>query len=133
MLVGTVSVKSLEAVEVVARVDLAKQRMQVFVAGKRKFVWRVSTGKKGWRTPPGNFQPYKIYRNYYEKRWNANLPYLVMIHASGGIGIHGTHQSGRLGRPASHGCIRLSVGNAAKFYKLVQMHGLYNSKVTVHP
>lgn len=121
------------AADIVAKVDLSKQRMQVYINGKRKYNWRVSTGKKGWRTPTGNFQPYKTYRNYYEKRWKANLPYLVMIHSSGGIGIHGTHQSSRLGRPASHGCIRLSVGNAAKFYKLVKKHGLYNSRVTVKP
>jgi lipoprotein-anchoring transpeptidase ErfK/SrfK len=125
--------KALEAAEIVAKVDLSQQRMQVFIQGKRKYVWRVSTGKKGWQTPTGNFQPYKTYRNYYEKRWKSNLPYLVMINSSKGIGIHGTHQSGRLGRPASHGCIRLSVGNAAKFYSLVQKHGLYNSRVTVHP
>lgn len=117
--------------EVMVKVDISKQQMRVYVNGKRKYVWRVSTGKKGWRTPTGNFQPYKMYKNYYEKRWDSNLPYLVMIHAARGIGIHGTNQSSKLGRPASHGCIRLSVGNAAKFYRLVQRYGLSKSQVTI--
>ena len=116
---------------VVAKIDLSSQRMQVYVNGKRKYVWRVSTGKKGWRTPKGSFQPYSLRKKYFEKRWNMRLPYLVMINYSGGIGIHGTYQTGKLGRPASHGCIRLSVGNAAKFYGLVKKYGLSNSRVTV--
>jgi lipoprotein-anchoring transpeptidase ErfK/SrfK len=36
-----------------------------------------------------------------------------------------------LGRPASHGCIRLQTGNAAQFYSLVQQVGRGNTRITV--
>ncbi len=115
---------------IVAKVDLSQQRMQVYVNGKRKHVWHVSTGKKGWRTPTGRFRPYLMYRNYYEKHWDANLPYLVALTRSG-IAIHGTNATHKLGRPASHGCIRLSVGNASRFFGLVRKYGLRNTQVVI--
>ena len=114
---------------IVAKVDLSQQRMNVYVNGKREYVWPVSTGKKGWPTPTGSFRPYKMHRNYYEKYWRANLPYLVAVYR--GIAIHGTNATHKLGRPASHGCIRLSIGNASKFYSLVEKHGLRNTRVVV--
>ena len=43
--------------ELVAKVDLSSQRMQVFVNGKKKYTWRVSTGKRGYTTPKGSFTP----------------------------------------------------------------------------
>jgi lipoprotein-anchoring transpeptidase ErfK/SrfK len=50
-----------------------------------------------------------------------------------GHAIHGTSAVGRLGRPASHGCIRLHPGNAAVFYNLVNNYGLWNVRVDVQP
>lgn len=116
--------------DVVARVDLSQQRMRVYVKGRQTHVWRVSTGKKGWRTPTGQFQPYLMYRNYYEKHWQAHLPFLVALTKSG-IAIHGTNATHKLGRPASHGCIRLSISNASQFYRLVKKHGLRKTRVIV--
>lgn len=115
---------------VVAKIDLSSQRMTVYVDGKKKYFWRVSTGKKGWRTPTGYYQPYDRHRKYYEKRWRMSLPYLVSISYSG-IAIHGTTLVSRLGRPASHGCIRLSIPNAKRFYDLVGKRGLNNTQVVV--
>lgn len=103
--------------------------MKVYVNGKREYVWRVSTGKKGWPTPIGSFRPYKTHRNYYEKYWGANLPYLVAVYR--GIAIHGTKATHKLGRPVSHGCIRLSMSNASRFYNLVKKHGLRNTRVVI--
>jgi len=131
VLVQSVAFDGAKADKVFAKIDLSRQQMQVYINGRRKYVWRVSTGKKGWRTPQGTYQPYELRRKYFEKRWNMSLPYLVMISYGAGIGIHGTYQTGNLGRPVSHGCIRLSIGNAAKFYSLVKKNGLSNSRVTV--
>jgi L,D-transpeptidase catalytic domain len=36
-----------------------------------------------------------------------------------GHAIHGTYEVKRLGKPASHGCVRLSTENAATLYALV--------------
>jgi lipoprotein-anchoring transpeptidase ErfK/SrfK len=115
---------------VLARVDLSRQRMEVYIDGRRQHVWVVSTGRDGWQTPPGKYYPFGLARQYYSNQWKMNLTYLVWI-SRDGIAIHGTDLSGKLGRPASHGCIRLSIANAATFYGLVQSHGLENTEVIV--
>ncbi|MCR4282062.1 MAG: L,D-transpeptidase, partial [Bauldia sp.] len=38
---------------------------------------------------------------------------------------------GRLGEPASHGCIRLASENAAAFFKLVEAYGRQNTTIIV--
>lgn len=122
-------VNSAHSAHIVAKVDLSQQRMVVYVRGEQKYTWPVSTGRQGWPTPTGKFRPWTMYRNYYEKAWNAHLPYLVAVH--GGVAIHGTNATHKLGRPASHGCIRLSMGNASRFYGLVKRHGLRNTRVVI--
>jgi lipoprotein-anchoring transpeptidase ErfK/SrfK len=114
---------------VAATIDISSQTMQVYVDGKKRYTWRVSTGKSGWETPTGTFTPQQTYKSVYSKRFNMNLPHLVAITSN--IGIHGTGAVGRLGSRASHGCIRLAPGNAATFYKLVNSHGLWGTSVRV--
>lgn len=115
---------------IVAKVDLSQQRMSVYVNGRKKYTWRVSTGKRGWETPPGVYRPLRAYKSYYEKKWRMSLPWLVMI-SSDGIGIHGTSATGRLGSVASHGCIRLHPSNARTFYQLVTAGNMWNTRVEV--
>ncbi len=119
---------SANAAAVVAKVDLSSQKMNVFVNGKKKYSWSIASGKRGWRTPTGSFTPITTYRARYVKRWNMTLPYAVVL-TSGGIAVHGSN--GPMGSPRSHGCIRLSVANAAKFYGLVGKYGKWGTKVTV--
>ena len=119
-----------DAASLVARVNLSQQRMEVYLNGHRQHVWPVSTGRDGWHTPPGNYQPFALKQQYYSTKWKMNLPYLIWI-SGDGIAIHGTELSGKLGRRASHGCIRLSIPNAAKFYSLVEKHGMGNTAVVV--
>ena len=115
-----------------ATVDLSEQRMHVYVDGKKKYTWVVSTGKRGWRTKPGWYTPFAQRKKFYSTKWRMSLPYLTWI-GSDGTAIHGTYLTSKLGRPASHGCIRLSIPNAAKFYRLVQSHGFWSTKVEVRP
>ena len=119
-----------EAATLVAKVDLGRQRMDVYVDGALKHSWPVSTGRKGWETKPGSYYPFALTRHYYSPIWKMNLPYLVSI-GQDGTAIHGTDYAGKLGRPASHGCIRLSMGNAARFYAMVQQYGMYSTEVVV--
>ena len=121
---------SANATSLKARVDLSKQRMYVTVNGKRKYSWRISTGKRGWATRPGSYTPFAQREKYYSKKWKMRLPYLIWI-GQDGTAIHGTYQSSKLGRTASHGCIRLSISNARKFYRLVERHGFWGTEVTV--
>jgi hypothetical protein len=48
-----------------------------------------------------------------------------------GHAIHGTDFEGRLGTPASHGCVRLSKANAATLYAMVEKDGVLNTTVTL--
>ena len=48
-----------------------------------------------------------------------------------GYAIHGSYEIKHLGRPASHGCIRLHPSNAAALYSLVQRHGTGNTLIKI--
>ncbi|WP_132256066.1 L,D-transpeptidase [Methylobacterium segetis] len=119
------------AAEVVIRIDKAGQRMSVSVNGQERHVWPVSTGASGYDTPSGTFRPSRMSRHHLSREWdNAPMPYAIFFTAEGHA-IHGTNQSRHLGRPASHGCIRLSPGNASRLFALVGAEGLANTQVVV--
>ena len=65
------------------------------------------------------------------KEWdNAPMPHAVFF-TRDGHAIHGTHETKRLGKPASHGCVRLSPTNAATLYAMVDRIGLKNTQVVL--
>lgn len=104
--------------------------MTVQVNGKPQHTWSVSTARRGYRTPTGTFRPKRLERKWYSTIYdNAPMPYSIFF--LGGYAIHGTNATGRLGRPASHGCVRLATGNAAKLFALVQKYGMGNTRVVV--
>ncbi len=83
------------------------------------YQWRVSTARKGYYTPTGTFHPYSLQPMHYSKKYdNAPMPHSIFF--SGGYAIHATPHVGNLGRPASHGCVRLSPSNAATLYSIVK-------------
>lgn len=107
------------AAEVVARIDVASQSMTVEVDGTVAAVWAVSTARRGFHTPTGVYSPHSLDRMHRSHKYdNAPMPYSVFF--KGGYAVHGTYELARLGRPASHGCVRLSTANAAAFYHLVR-------------
>lgn len=107
--------------------------------------YAVSTGVAGRGTPNFDKHPNgRVYSgrysskkypggNYVDPAGNllGNMPYAVFI--EGGFAVHGTPQGNwsKLGRPASHGCIRMHPDNALIFNRLVQEHGIYNVWMTV--
>ena len=118
------------AASVVARVDLSSQTMTVTHNGVVKYRWKVSTARPGKLTPTGSWSAKWLSRNHRSSRYhNAPMPYSVFYH--GGYAIHGTTYAKRLGRPASHGCVRLSIPNAATFYALVREVGASKTRVIV--
>ncbi len=120
------------AATIKATVDLSSQRMHVYIDGKKKYSWVVSTGKRGWRTKPGFYTPFGQREKFYSTKWRMKMPYVTWI-GEDGTAIHGTYLTSKLGRPASHGCIRLSIRNAEKFYKLVEQNGFWSTQVEVKP
>jgi lipoprotein-anchoring transpeptidase ErfK/SrfK len=118
------------ATTVVARVDLSTQRMTVYINGSPRYTWLVSTARRGYVTPVGSFRPFRLERVYYSKKYdNAPMPHAVFFR--GGYAVHGTYSIGSLGRPVSHGCIRLAPGNAATLYSIVSEYGYGNSRIVV--
>ena len=114
----------------VARIDLTRQRMQVSANGQSVGNWKISSGRAGYETPRGYFRPKWISRMHYSRKYyNSPMPYSVFF--NGGIATHGTTAVSRLGRPASHGCIRLRTPNARKFYNLVRKHGKARTRIIV--
>jgi lipoprotein-anchoring transpeptidase ErfK/SrfK len=113
-----------------ARIDTKTQKMQVLVDGVQTYEWRVSTARKGYVTPRGEYRPQDMYKKYYSHKYhNSPMPYAIFY--NGGYAVHGTNAVANLGRPASHGCVRLDTENAAKLYALVSQHGRTNTKIVI--
>ena len=115
---------------VTAKIDLSSQRMTVYVNGVPHYRWRVSTGKRGYRTPTGRFRP-TFMKRYHESTIYNNAPMPYSIFFNGGIAVHGTYHTRRLGRPASHGCVRLHPYHAKKLFNLVRTYGLRRTRIIV--
>jgi lipoprotein-anchoring transpeptidase ErfK/SrfK len=112
-------------------IDKAAQTMTVSVDGKERYDWPVSTGRPAYSTPSGIFTPTSMNKIWYSKQWdNAPMPHAIFF-TEKGHAIHGTEEVRRLGKPASHGCVRLSPQNAATLYKLVADEGLQNTEVVL--
>ena len=119
-----------EAGTLVARINITKQTMTVSQNGFVRYQWKVSTARKGYVTPTGVWRAYLASRHHRSRKYdNAPMPYAIFF--NGGYAVHATYDLKRLGRPASHGCIRLHPDNAAVFFSMAQRAGLSNTKVIV--
>ncbi|WP_407527056.1 L,D-transpeptidase [Methylobacterium oryzisoli] len=112
---------------VVAQVDRGAQRMRVYVDGALAQVWPVSTARSGFVTPPGQYRVYRLERWWWSRKYGGAMPYALFYR--GGYAIHGTAAVGRLGRPASHGCVRLAPGHARWLFRLV--HDVGGARVVI--
>ncbi|AWC22128.1 L,D-transpeptidase catalytic domain [Aminobacter sp. MSH1] len=118
------------ASKIVARVSIGEQRMHVMIDGRTTFVWKVSTGGKGYVTPKGSYKPTRMHEMWYSRKYdNAPMPHSVFF--NGGYAVHATNQINRLGRPASHGCVRLHPDHAEDFYELVEAFGPSNTSIQI--
>lgn len=112
-------------------VDLSTQRMHVQSA-EHSYDWPVSTARDGYVTPAGSFAPTNMVVNYHSKKYdNAPMPHAIFFYY--GYAIHGTYETKFLGKPASHGCIRLSAANATTLFNLVKAEGAAISIVGAPP
>ena len=125
-----VSVSSAEA-NVSVRIDISSQTMSVWVNGWPYATWRVSTARPGYWTPRGSFRPFLLKRMHYSRKFdNSPMPHSIFFR--GGYAIHGTGYVRYLGRPASHGCVRLAPDNAARLYGLVRQYGLGDTRIVIN-
>ena len=119
------------AADVLVSVDKGAQRMEVSVDGRPRYSWPVSTGLARYDTPSGAYRPFRMERTHFSKEWDdAPMPF-AMFFTNQGHAIHGTNHVRSLGRAASHGCVRLSVRNAATLFNLVKAEGMGRTRVVI--
>ena len=115
---------------VVISVDLTQQRMTVTEDGVSKHQWPISSGRSGYATPTGSYRPQWMAKMWRSRKYD-DAPMPNSIFFTGGFAIHATFATGMLGRPASHGCVRLAPANAATLFKIVQSRGMDRTKISV--
>lgn len=121
---------SAQAGTITARISLSSQTMTVTDGLFVRHKWKISTARPGYVTPTGSYRAYLASRHHRSRKYdNAPMPYAIFF--NGGYAVHATFDLKRLGRPASHGCIRLHPDNAAVFFSLAQKYGLRNTKVII--
>jgi lipoprotein-anchoring transpeptidase ErfK/SrfK len=115
---------------IVVQIDRAGQRMAVIVDGAPRYNWRVSTARRGYITPPGTYHPEMLARRWFSRKYyNSPMPHSIFFY--GGFAIHGSYEISHLGRPASHGCVRLDPSNAAILFGLVQREGTAATTIVI--
>jgi len=116
--------------DVLVTIDKSSQRMSVAIDGQTRYVWSVSTGRRRYGTPTGRFRPQWMARKHFSRKYNNSpMPHSIFFHR--GYAIHGTQYTRRLGRVASHGCIRLHPSNAATLFSLVRRHGMRKTRIVI--
>ena len=122
---------SLARANIVVTIDKTTQQMSVAVDGAPRYVWPVSTGRRGYDTPNGTFKVNRMDADHLSQEWdNAPMPH-TMFFDMRGHAIHGFFDVKHLGLPVSHGCVRLEPDHAATLFDLVKAEGMSNTTVVV--
>lgn len=115
-----------------ADVDKSEQVLRLYAYGNlvNGDGWATSTGKGGTPDMETTINAARIYDEYMSKAspggdYNGlgNMPYAVFIkYGKGGYAVHGTPKSNwkYLGKPASHGCVRVHPDNGYTFNRMVR-------------
>lgn len=86
------------------------------------YYWKVSTAMKGMETPSGYFHPQGFSSSHKSSLYeNSPMPWAVFFNVN--IATHGTASISRLGRRASHGCVRLEPQRARDLFHLIGLAG----------
>ncbi len=100
-------------------ISLSEQRARLFDAdGNEVLATRVSTGRRGYETPQGEFVVTNKHRHWTSTLYDASMPYFQRLSCSD-FGLHAGHVPGY---PASHGCIRVPPADAARLFSTMR-HG----------
>lgn len=121
-------------------IDKSVQTLYLYILGELRDSFLVSTGKGAkYETPEMELHPRgPVLTKYTSRKFPGgnysglgNMPYAVFV--KGGYAIHGTTKGNfsKLGKKASHGCIRLHPENAKVFNALVKTIGLNRTWVSV--
>lgn len=121
----------------VVLVRTGSKHLDLYVEGKVFKSYPVATGSPGYATPHGQFTIVAKRRNpgwgNPGAPWSMNMPAYIppgpgnplgtraLNLSISGIRIHGTPNSGSIGRAASHGCIRMFMNDAEELFDLVDV------------
>ena len=96
-------------------VDLSAQTAQLFVDDVAEESVPISSGRKGYPTPKGEFVVTNKHRQWRSTIYGSSMPFYLRLSCRA-FGLH----AGQLpGYPASHGCIRLNKKDAQRFFERV--------------
>lgn len=113
---GAVKATTPSVPKILITIDKATQKMTVSIGGAVLYNWPVSTGKPGYSTPSGTYAPTSMNEVWYSKQWdNAPMPHAIFF-MKDGHAIHGSYEVKHLGKPVSHGCVRIAPQNATLLY-----------------
>jgi len=127
--VGALFCASAAQAAVQITIDKSTQQMTVERDGRPLYQWPVSTGRPGFDTPSGKFKAFRMEKDHFSKEWDdAPMPFSIFFTPKGHA-IHGYLDTKNIGRPASHGCVRLTKAHAEKLYALVEEDGVLNTTV----
>jgi lipoprotein-anchoring transpeptidase ErfK/SrfK len=128
-LIGPLATDNRAQAEIYIAINKAAQRMTVMVDGRPRYNWAISSGLGGG-PPSGTFRPQRLERMWHSRTYDwSPMPHSIFFHH--GFAIHGTNYVSRLGRRASHGCVRLHPSNAATLFALVKSHGMSRTTIAV--
>lgn len=107
-------------------IDTANQTLSYYQGRTKMNTFAVSTGKQSMPTPKGEFTIKNKSPKAWSKTYGLWMPYWL------GIGSFGIHElpiwpngyregSDHLGKPVSHGCIRLGIGPAEILYNWTEV------------
>jgi hypothetical protein len=117
--------------KILIEIDKAAQHMIVSRDGAQLYDWPVSTGQRAYETPSGEYTPFRLAKDHYSREWDdAPMPNSIFFTREGHA-IHGTEHLRNIGRPASHGCVRLEPENARVLFDMVKAEGMANVKVVL--
>jgi len=91
-------------------IDLSQQKVVLYKDGAAVVTGKISTGRKGYDTPPGHYLVTDKVRMQRSTIYKVPMPYFLRLSFS----EYGIHQGVNPGRPASHGCIRIGEETIAK-------------------
>ncbi|MFH0853986.1 MAG: L,D-transpeptidase family protein [bacterium] len=109
-------------------IDTKKQELSYFLGGVMMGKFIVSTGIPRMPTPKGTFQIDGKSKRAWSARYGLWMPFWMSLN-QGKFGIHELPEwpngykegADHLGKPASHGCVRLGIGDAEFLYNWVEI------------
>ena len=93
-------------------VNLSSQRAVLYENGRVSYNTKISTGKKGYRTPTGTYVITDKHRHHTSSIYGSSMPYFMRLSCA----AFGLHEGYVPNYPASHGCIRVPRTGAAHLF-----------------